>query len=170
MPVMPNYIEDRNPFKLAGPPVYFLRRLLEFDDSLVVVPSRQGFFYRLAQRRKLRLPENIVNDALFRESDTQMLASYGLVPVTTIIATANWDNPLLFKELEERAPWRQGGADKVIKHIEDGEARKEAEVQAKIDDMTTILGKDGWRYYRKKTGLGRTWHQPGAPSITPKSS
>lgn len=169
MPVMPNYIEDRNPFKLAGPPVRFLRKLFEFDNSLVIVPSRQGFYYRLTQRRKLNLPEHIVNDALFKESDTQMLASYGLVPVTTILATANWDNPLLFQELSERAPWRQGGAEKVNKHLEDMDAKREAEIAAKNDDMTTILAKDGWKYYRKKIGLGRTWHNQSA-DITPKSS
>lgn len=169
MPRMPNYIEDRNPFKLAGPPVHFLRSLLEFDPSLVVVPSRQGFYYRLAQRRKLRLTEQVVNEALFKESDTQMLATYSLVPVTTILATANWDNPLLFKELAERAPWRQGGAEKVIKHIEDMEAQKEAAIRAKNDDMTSILAKDSWQYYRKKIGLGRTWHGQNVIT-TPKSS
>lgn len=168
MPSMPNYIEDRNPFKLAGPPVYFLKRLFEFDNSLVIVPSRQGFYYRLTQRRKLRLPEHIVNDALFKESDTQMLASYGLVPVTTIMATANWDNPLLFQELAERAPWRQGGAEKVNKHLEEMDAQREAAIKAKNDDMINILAKDGWKYYRKKTGLGRSWHGSAAP--TPKQS
>lgn len=170
MPTMPNYIEDQNPFRLAGPPVYFLKQLWEFDSSLVVVPSRQGFYYRLAQRRKLKLPEKIVNDSLFKESDTKMLASYGLVPVTTIIATANWGNPVLFEELRARAPHRLGGAEKVNKMLEEQDAAREAAIAKKNDDMTSILAKDGWKYYRRKQGLGRTWHHQGNETITPKSS
>lgn len=168
MPFMPNYIVDKNPFNLAGPPVWFLKQLWDFDDSLVLVPSRQGFYYRLAQRRKLRLPEHIVNDALFKESDTQMLASYGLVPVTTVMATANWGNPLLFQELSERAPHRMGGAEKVNKMLEEQDRAREAAIKAKNDDMIDGLAKDGWKYYRKKTGLGRTWHGAAAPA--PKHS
>jgi len=159
---LPNYIEDRNPFRLSGPPAYWLRQLWEFDSSLVVVPSRQTFCYRLAQRRKLNLSAEIVNDVLFKESDTQMLASYGLVPVTTILATARWDNPLMFQDLAERAPWRQGGADKVMDHIQKQEAAAEEKKRQEIDEYQTALGKDGWNLYRKKIGLGRTIHDaPG---------
>lgn len=168
MPSMPNYIEDTNPFKLAGPPVSFLRQLWEFDNSLVVVPSRQQMVYRLAQRRKLRLPEHIVNDALWQDSDTQMLARYGLVPVTTILATANWYNPFLFKELSDRAPWRNGGADAVLSEVEAREAQAQAKRDAEVDELQTALGKDGWNLYRKKIGLGRTWHGAAAP--TPRTS
>ena len=164
----PNYIVDQNPFRLAGPPAYWLRQLWEFDSSLVVVPSRQGFYYRLAQRRKLRLPEHIVNEALFKESDTQMLASYGLVPVTTILATANWGNPLMFQELAERAPWRQGGADKINTMLEAREAAQEQKANETNDAMLTDLSRDGWKYYRKKIGLGRTWH--GAAVGAPRHS
>lgn len=161
MPQMPNYIPDTNPFGLAGPPMWWLRRLWEFDDSLAVVPSRQGFMYRLAQKRKIRLTEALVNDAIWKESDTQMLASHGLVPVTTILSTANWGNPLMFKELAERCPWRMGGAEKVEKDILAREAEAEQKKQAVTDDMLTQSSKDGWKLYRKKIGLGRTWHASG---------
>jgi len=150
---LPNYIEDENPFHLAGPPVHWLRALWDFDNSLVVVPSRQGFYYRLSQRRKPNLPTNIVNDALFKESDTKMLASYNLVPVTTILATANWSNPLMFEELRRRAPWRLGGADEITKQVEEQEQKAELEKQTKTDEILTDLGKDGWGLYRKKIGL-----------------
>lgn len=161
----PNYIPDENRFKLAGPPQFFLRRLWDFDPDLVVVPSRQSMVYRLALKRKLRLQENVVNDVLWQDSDTQMLASYGLVPVTTILATANWDNPLLFQELANRSPHRQGGAEKVIKDIEEREARADFQKQLEIEDMKNILAKDAWNLYLKKTGLGRTYHwAPGVLS------
>ena|SRR3990167_5577300 len=154
--MVPNFIIGPNPFHLAGPPKWWLRQLWDFDKSLVVIPSKQGFYYRLAQRRKLNLSEKVVNEAIFKESDTKLLASYSLVPVTTILATANWSNPYLFVELANRAPWRQGGADKVMARIESQEA---AERQAKdqyTDEHLTALSRDGWRSYRKKQGLGRT--------------
>lgn len=148
---MHNFIPDQNRFKLSGPPEWWLRLLHDFDDSLYVIPSRQGFYYRLAQKRKLNLPENMVNDILFKESDTQMLASYSLVPVTTILATANW-NPLMFKELEERAPWRMGGADKVNQRLEDLEWEQHKKKLQQTDQMLTDRAREGWRSYQWKTG------------------
>lgn len=156
MPQASNYIQDTNPFKLAGPPSWWLRLLRDFDASLVVVPSRQTCVYRLAQRRRLNLPEHITNDALFNESDTKMLASYSLVPVTTILPTANWSNPLLFKELGDRAPWRQGGAEKVNARLDAADAAHEASQARKTDEVITHQAKEGWKRYRKLTGLGRT--------------
>lgn len=147
-----NYIVDVNPFKLAGPPQWFLGRLFEFDPSLVIMPSRQGFYYRLAQRRRPNLPTKMVNDLLFRESDTKMLASRQLIPVTTILATANWDNPLLFKELAERAPWRQGGADKVNALLDQYDLTKQAKKNKEVEQNLTDRAKDGWKLYQHKTG------------------
>lgn len=153
---MMNYITDHNKYSLAGPPKWWLAKLWDFDPSLVVVPSRQECVYRLTQRRKLKLAESIVNDALFQQSDTQMLASYGLIPVTTILATANWSNPYLFQELANRAPWRQGGAEKVISDVEAAEAAESAVKANATDEHITYLAKDSWKYYRTKIGLGKT--------------
>lgn len=148
-----NYIVDLNRFHLAGPPTYWLRQLWEFDNSLVVVPSRQAMVYRLAQKRKLQLPEHLVNDMLFNESDTKMLAQYSLVPVTTITATANWSNPYMFVELASRAPWRQGGAEKVNAMLEAQDKQDELDRAAKTDEHLDYLSKDAWGLYNKKIGL-----------------
>lgn len=160
----PNWIVDQNKFSLAGPPRWWLKQLWAFDSSLVVVPSRQGFYYRLAQRRKLRLPEHIVNDSLFKESDTQMLASYSLVPVTTILATANWGNPLLFEELRQRAPWRLGGAEKVNAMLDAADAKKDIDTRAQIDAQNEYLAKDGWNLYLKKIGVRSRMWSPKTPT------
>lgn len=164
-----NWIKDQNKFKLAGPPEWFLRKLSEFDPSLVIVPSRQGFYYRLAQRRKLQLPDHLVQDLLWQHSDTQMLASYSLVPVTTIVATCNWSNPLIWQELSDRAPWRNGGADKVNKHIDDQEAQTELNKQEQTDQHLTYLSKDGYKLYRQKIGLGSTKFLSPAQGWHPQS-
>lgn len=153
---MTNYIPDTNRFHLAGPPSWWLAKLWDFDSSLVVIPSRQQCLYRLAQRRKLSLREDITNNALFNESDTRMLASYGLIPVTSILPTANWSNPYLFEELANRAPHRQGGADAAIRKVEDQELKDEFDKRQLTDEQLTYLSKDAWKYYNKKIGLRGT--------------
>lgn len=153
--MLPNYIQDINPFKLAGPPQWFLRLLWDFDASLVIVPSRQTCVYRLAQRRKLNLPQHIVNDALFKESDTRMLATYSLIPVTSIMATAAW-SPMMIRELHNRSVERQGGHEVVNKRLDDLDAAEEAVIAAKNDALTTHYAKEGWKSYRKRIGLGST--------------
>lgn len=171
-----NWIPDQNRFQLTGPPQWWLRGLWDFDNSLVVIPSRQGFYYRLAQRRKLKLPDHIVNDALFAESDTKMLARYSLVPVTTILATATW-SPVMFEELRRRAPWRNGGAEKVIQDIEDQDWKDELDRRAKTDEHLTALGKDAWGLYNKKIGVRSHMWSPvvkrnlasAAPAIQPNT-
>ncbi len=159
---MVNYIPDQNRFSLGGPPQWWLTRLYHFDSSLVVVPSRQGFYYRLAQRRRLQLSEKVTNDALWKESDTRMLARYGLVPVTTILATADWSNPILFEELKLRAPHRQGGADAFTDRLEAQERQDELERQAKQDEFNTALAKDAWNLYNKKIGVRSHMYIPRA--------
>lgn len=176
---MPNYIPDLNKFSLAGPPKWFLQQLYEFDNSLVLVPSRQGFFYRLAQRRPIQLSTAIVNDVMREQADTAMLVAYGLVPVTTVLATTRWDNPEIFMELRRRAPWRMGGADKYSGMIEAQERKEQIAAAAAQDDMLNQVGKDAWRYYNKLIGTrthlwsptvkSRSESSPAPNIIIPKS-
>src|SRR3990167_5709068 len=147
-----NYVQDMNKFSLAGPPSWFKRQLWEYDPSLMIVPSRMGFFYRLGQKRKLKLPEKIVNDVLKEQADTQMLASYSLIPVTTILATVDWGNPIFFHELNRRAPWRMGGAKKFTDLIEDQEKREAMDANARQNEQLDYLAKDAWRFYNKQIG------------------
>lgn len=169
MRLPPNFIADENPFNLAPPPASFRAALWNFDPSLIVVCSRQGFYYRLAQRRKLQLPEKVVNEALFAESDTKMLASYSLVPVTTIKADPNWGNPILFQELRDRCPSMNGGAEKVIKAIEDREFEAHLKKRAETDEHLTYLAKDAWKYYGIKAGTRIGLYSPKSGGSAPKS-
>ena len=155
-----NYIPDVNRFALAGPPLDFQIKLYHFDPSLVIVPSRMGFYYRLAQRRKPALVDKVAYEALREQADTAMLMSYNLVPVTTILATANWSNPILFHELANRAPWRMGGAKKVIADLEAHEAAQELEKRKQTDENLTDLAKDAWKYYGKKIGIRSSLYSP----------
>jgi hypothetical protein len=161
---MNNWVEDTNRFSLAKPPEFFLRRLWEFDSSLVIVPSRQDCVYRLAQRRKLNLPEKMVNDALFNESDTKMLASYSLIPVTSILAKVNWHDPYLFVELANRAPHRQGGAEKVNQLLEQYDAQDNLLKSAHQDEHLQYLAKDAWGMYNKNIGVRSHMYVPRTKS------
>jgi hypothetical protein len=152
MNLAPNYIPDTNRFNLSGPPKWWLDKLREFDDSLVVIPSRQEFLYRLAQRRPPDLKTNIINESLASDRDTAMLASYGLIPVTTIVATARWDNPLMWNDLAERAPHRNGGAAAYEARLNDLETQQNIQKAALINDRNTYLSKDAWKMYQIKTG------------------
>ena len=165
----PNYIPGSNPFNLAGPPTWFQSQLWEFDPSLVVVASKQGFFYRLAQRRPLKLKENLINEILREQADTRMMAMHGLVPITTILATVNWDNPLLFEELRRRAPWRMGGADKFIKMVEDQDWKAHQKLALQQDEHLTHLAKDSWKYYQMQQGLRSSLfsHNSKSPTTAP---
>lgn len=106
-------------------------------------------------------------DILWKESDTRMLARYSLVPVTTILATVNWANPLFFEELRRRAPWRQGGTDEIVKKIEAQEEKEKIDKQLVIDDTNTQLAKDAWGMYLKKIGLRSQMWSPKTKASQP---
>jgi hypothetical protein len=169
---MRNYLRGTNPFALAGPPDWWLCKLWDFDDSLVIVPSKQGCFYRLAQRRRPTLGAAVATEVLKDEGDTLLLASHHLVPITTLSALANWSNPLMWEDLRQMAPWRHPqGADAFIKDVEALDVQKDAATQAKIDNITESLAKDSWGYYRMKAGLQtRMWSPRTASPKSPAAS
>lgn len=80
-----------------------------------------------------------------------MLASYSLIPVTTILGGCLWSDAM-FQELENRAPWMQGGAEKVINRIEGMEDNAELKKRMVTDQMLKDRAKDGWKLYQAKTG------------------
>lgn len=149
---MNNYIVDFNPYGLAGPPQHWLARLWDFDPNLVVLPSRQECVYRLAQRARSKLSEDIARDVMREQADTRMLMSYGLVPVTTILATANWSNEATWLDLKQRAPWMNGGADKVIKLVEDNEFDAHLKKIKEQDEKLTNVSKEGYKAFKYKAG------------------
>ena len=167
---MRNWIADENRFQLAGPPKWWLKRLRDFDSSLVVIPSRQKMAYRLAQRFPPDPRIDTVEKSLWQDSDTRMLAGYGLVPVCTISPLINWDSPLIFKDLEAKAPWMQGGADKVIQRLESEEDDRADKLDALNKAMMLDRTESAWNLLRRRMGLGRTFHHQGSPEMRPATS
>lgn len=159
---MTNYIEGENPLRLAGPPTWWLQKLYDFDNSLYVVPSKQGHFYRLAQKRPLDIRTSTVHRA-DPSPDSQQLYRYGLIPVTTILSTAHWDNPLMWEDLRQRAPWRMGGADAYEKAILAKERQKNLDIAKQNDEQLTDRARDAWGYYLMKAGRRQNMWIPKTP-------
>jgi hypothetical protein len=151
---LPNYIVDANPFKLAGPPDYWLQALWDFDASLVVMPSKMGFFYRIGQRRNPRHDMKMVDDMRKEDADARMMAAHLLVPVTTLLSTANWSQfPIHMEAMRQRMPSRMGGHEEFNKRLDAQEAEDELKKQIAQDEMLTSISKDAWGLYLKKLGL-----------------
>lgn len=155
MPNYGNYLVGENPFHLAGPPNYWLKALYDFDTSLVVMPSKQSFIYRVCMRRKPSFSVNVVNDIMKEDADSRMMAAHNLVPVTTLLATTNWSNfPLHMEELRRRTPHRMGGAEAYIKKLEQQEWEDELKQRQDFDNnVLAPLTKDAWNLYQKKIGV-----------------
>ena len=167
---MKNWIADTNRFKLATPPKWWLKRLWDFDASLVLMPSRQKMLYRLTQRHEPDPRIAMVAASMWRDSDTQMMSSYQVVPVLTLLLPVKWDNPMMFHDLSLHAPWRHGGTDKFLAKIEGAEAEAETKRDARVEDMMDERHKDAWKLFRRRQGLGRSWHHQQTPLITPRTS
>lgn len=161
---MNNYIKDRNPLDLAPPPARWLKKLHEFDDSLVVIPSRMAYCYRLCQRRMPDKRTNLVHD-LQNDSDSQMLRTYNLVPVTTIAALPRWDNPVMFEDLRQRMPSRMGGAEKYERELLAKERSVELRERADRDAMLDDVAKDSLKFYNLKRGVRSHLYSPATKNI-----
>jgi len=148
--VLSNFVQDRNPFNLSAPPAWWLQRLYDYDNQLVVIPSRQDAVYRLARKTWDRPGIQLMAD-IHREKDTAMLAHYGLVPVTTIIGAGIWGENI-FHALRARDIWAHGGAEKFVKAEEDAEAEAKRKQQAEIRDDLWMRSGDAWRSYQARTG------------------
>ena len=146
-----NYIRGENPFGLLGPPGFWLDKLKDFDDSLVVMPSKQAHVYRLCQRRP-HDPRAALVSSLMQDSDARQMAAYGLVPVTTILADAKWDNPVMWEDLRQRSPHRMGGAQKFEEMILAQERAKQMKDNEVLQQNLTDRAKDAYGYYLMKAG------------------
>lgn len=148
------WIEDRNPFGLAKPPDWFLQRLLDHDNMLVILPSRQQPLYRLA--RRVQFTRGIGTLAVLDpQADTAMMHTHKVVPVTTMVrygATNAWDAEAVIQKLKDRDIWEHGGAEKVTGLMEAVEAADDERKRREIRGNLRQRAKDGWRSLQARTG------------------
>lgn len=148
-----NYLDLNS--KMAVPPTYWLRRLYDFDDKLVVFPSfARPFAYVLARRRQLtRGLTDRALDATLTHPDTKAALQHDLVPVSLIFRTGtNWSIDNIIASLKSRDIWTHGGGEKYADMLD---ATDDAETKRKHDavraDMYNRSG-DAWRSYQARTG------------------
>lgn len=141
--------------KMATPPAYFLQRIYDYDDKLVLFPSFSvPFAYVLARRRQLTagLTDKALEDTI-TNPDTRHALRLGLVPVTLIYRTGeSWNADPVIRSLMARDIWRHGGAEKVADTLDAADTRKQKKLRSDIrDDMWNRSG-DAWRSYQARTG------------------
>jgi hypothetical protein len=171
---LPNWIPDLNPWGLEQPPAWWLQRLHDFDDKLVIIPSRQNMLYRIARRKQFSPGIGAIG-VLDRHKDTAMLAHHGLVPVTTMIRySSTWDIDSILVKLRDRDMWRVSGgptsglsaqdrAEKVATAIEAHEEEQVQRERNRVHDELDHRSRDAWRSYQARTG------QRSRPTISGRS-
>lgn len=167
---------DLNPFvgvnflplnpKMATPPFYFLQRIFDYDNQLVLFPSWSvPFAYVIARRRRLTagLTDKALEDTI-SNPDTKAALHHGLVPVTLMYRTGeSWNADPVIRSLMSRDVWRHGGAEKVADALDAADDKKQKKLKADIrDDMWNRSG-DAWRSYKARTGQQVSLAAPAVP-------
>jgi hypothetical protein len=170
-----NYIPD-NP-RMEVPPLYFLQRIHDFDNMLVLFPSRKTpFAYVIARRRQFSagLTDKAIENSI-DQPDTKMVMAHGCVPVCLMYKTgASWDPDQIIRKLAARDLWAMGGADKVADMLEEQEAKEKAALQKQIRDDLYNRSGDAWRSYQHRTGQSTIrstgWSRAKANAVRPSNS
>lgn len=155
-----NYIAD-NP-KMVAPPSYWMQRLWDFDDQLVVLPSRQRpYAYVLARRcKKSRgIPPEFVADPL---GDTAMCSKYHLVNVRWIYRynTTSWSIDNIIRELHACDAWRYKSGDEHADAIDAFDEAQAAKKVAQNRDMFYGIAGDDWIHHLAQTGQRTKLNRP----------
>lgn len=138
------------------PPTYFLQRLYDFDNMLLLLPSRDNpGAYVLARRKQWGpgITEKAVG-GVYTKADTKMCILNGAVPVCMVFKpmSGSWNPDPLIRTLMARDIWAHGGADKVADMLEAQEdAAKAAILEQSRKEIYDRSG-DGWRSYQARTG------------------
>ena len=148
-----NYIPDNT--RVETPPAYVLQRLYDFDNQLVLLPSRYvPFAYIIARRRQLSagVSDKALEDTI-TQPDTKLCMAWGLIPVSLMYKTGpTWNIDPVIAALKARDMWAVGGGEKAADIMDEQDAKREAAVKKQTrDDMWNRSG-DAWRSYKARTG------------------
>lgn len=157
--MLTNWLEGRNPFKLAAPSPWWLQLLLDYDPQLVVMPSTREHAYRLCRRvpRARRLGLNHLYH--HGHPDTVQMIQHGLVPVSTL-TTWSVSSDKIIRDLMARDTWRHGGAAKVSAQLESQEEQATLAQRARTQQGLLEAGGDAFRSLQYRTGTRVSLAQP----------
>ena len=158
----PNWVEDRNRFRLEKPPDWVLQKLLDFDAQLVLMPSRKQAHYLLTRRRLSSAGLGDVAMLDNRDPDTNMCYAYGVLPIAPLkfrSGTIVWNTQsvdLFLDELRRRDTWAYTGGgkdpDAAWKAVEDHEADVAAREKRNLRDSFYHRARDAWRSIKARSG------------------
>lgn len=150
-----NYFEEGMPH-MSTPPEYWLQRLHDYDDKLVVFPSRHvPFAYVLARKR-----EHGTADAdkalacVITQPDTKKCLERHWAPVTIIVrhSQASWSIDNIIASLQKRDIWRHGGGDAYADKLDAIDAAEERQKRADLRDDFMQRADLAWDLYKRRTG------------------
>lgn len=98
---MTNWIGTRNPWNLAAPPPWWLRKLAARDAALRVFPGLTQPVYRIGRvtpRAKGLRP-------IAHDSETSRMVLHSCIPVTSLVPFVTWNDDF-FIWLDEHDSWR----------------------------------------------------------------
>lgn len=140
---------------MAVPPKYWLQRLYDFDNMLVVFPSvKVPHAYVLARRRQRTagMTDKALIDTV-DQPETKFCLLNGLVPVSLIFRTGvTWSIDNVIADLKSRDIWAHGGGEKVADTLDAADAAQEKKVKAENRDRAWHEAGDMWRSYQARTG------------------
>ena len=164
-----NWIPDENNWRLEQPPDWFLTGLYNYDEMLVIIPSRfkrkiSGPQYLLARRRQYTAGLGDVAMLDNKHPDTNMCYAHKLLPIAPLVsksgavAFTQQNLESLLDTLRERDAWAANGGplakdpDAVWKAIEDFEATQQKKADASLWDKLHHMGRDAYRSLKARTG------------------
>lgn len=141
---------------MPAPPEFWLQRLYDFDNDLVVFPSHQTPFAYVLARRARRTGGMNAQDPAFAQSlpDTKFCVERHLLPVSLITrhSTASWSIDNILSDLRSRDIWAAGGAEAFADKADANDAADEQQIRDTTRaDMYNRSG-DAWRSYQLRTG------------------
>lgn len=165
-----NYIRDHNRFNLSQPPEWWLSQLFNYDEMLVIVPSRFDRKYLLCRRRQHSAGLGDVAMLDNKHPDTNMCYTYHIVPIAPLkfrTKTPVWTQKTLdslLQELQTRDTWAVTGGpaylapnpeqaeQKLIDHVEGFERYAKAKAHRDLRDMFYHRARDAWRSLQARAG------------------
>lgn len=164
-----NYLLTENPWALPAPPEWWLQKLADADNQLVVFPSRVRPAYILARKRSksnAMIEQDKLDKAMLRKTagmDGDILADNNLIYVRHLIGNTV-RRVEFFQWLKDADTWAAGGGDAFAKKIEENEQAAADTLRATMISDIDHRARDGWRSYQARTGSStiRTYTRPSA--------
>lgn len=168
-----NWIPDTNRFKVEQPPDWFLTGLYNYDDQLVLLPSRMRRQYLLARKRKYTVGLGDVAMLDNKHPDTNMCYAHKVLPIAPLRwAKTNTDAGAFTKQnldslldtLRERDAWARGeemgigggpnvrNPDAIVDSIEAFEREEACKKDRAIWQNFHHMGRDAWRSLTARIG------------------